>query len=171
MRSKKTSRTHPTARLALAVGLLAWGPLVLPTAHAEASPSHPVREFTVADTDYDTVKFLLTEAIRNKGLLISGTLHVQEMLERTAADLGYPPSPYRQAESLEFCSADLSHKMIAVHPANLTVCPFTIALYTLQGDEATVYVAYEVPRLSGSGEEVEGHISALLDGIIEEVTD
>lgn len=153
-----------TFGLAALVGL---SPVFVSSARAD-EPT-PVKVFTATGTDYATVKFFLTEAIKNKGLLISGTLHVQDMLARTAGDLGYGVSPYRHAESVEFCSADLSHQMIQAHPANLTVCPFTIAVYTLTGDEEdTVYVAYELPRLAGDALEVQSDVTALLDAIVGE---
>jgi uncharacterized protein (DUF302 family) len=163
-------RASSKAIAATGLALLALGSVAVAPA-AETEGADVVQVFTAEDTDYETVKFFLTEAIRNKGLIISGTLHVQDMLERTAEDLGHSEGPYVKAESLEFCSADLSHKMIAAHPGNLTVCPFTIAVYTLKAEPETVYLTYQKPVLAGAATTVEQEIIDLLDGVIAEVTE
>ncbi len=106
--------------------------------NAETVASEPVLTFT-ADDDYESVKENLQLAITGQGLRISGTLHVQEMLARTSKDLGYDSNIYAQAESFEFCSADISHRMIRADPRNLTVCPFTISFYTLAANPEQVF--------------------------------
>lgn len=96
---------------------------------------------------FDVIKENLEMAITNRGLLISGTLHVSDMLQRTGKDLGFA-DVYTKAESVEFCSALFSHKMTQAHPANLVVCPFTIALYSLPARPDRVYVAFRKQYLA-----------------------
>jgi uncharacterized protein (DUF302 family) len=106
-------------------------------------------------------------AIIERGLLVSGTLHVSEMLNRTAPDLGYSEI-FSQAESVEFCSAVISHEMARAAPENIAICPFTIAVYVQRADPEQVYVAYRSPQLNGNGKQATVQIIDLLEGIIED---
>ncbi|MCU7945641.1 MAG: hypothetical protein KZQ72_03185, partial [Candidatus Thiodiazotropha sp. (ex Cardiolucina cf. quadrata)] len=69
----------------------------------------PVKVFTSEESFEDVVENIKM-AIIERGLLVSGTLHVSEMLNRTATDLGFSQL-FSKAESVEFCSALMSHKM------------------------------------------------------------
>lgn len=110
----------------------------------------------------ESIKMAITE----RGLLVSGTLHVAEMLERTGKDLGYEQPVYARAESVEFCSAAISHRMIAVDARNLVICPFTVAAYSLAVEPDQVYVAYRRPALAGvEAEKTTAVVEELLDGI------
>ncbi|MES9848392.1 MAG: DUF302 domain-containing protein, partial [Candidatus Thiodiazotropha sp.] len=82
-------------------------------------------------------------------------------------DLGYA-EVFAKAESVEFCSALISHKMAQAAPENIAICPFTIAVYVKQTDAEQVYVAYRSPHLAGKGKEVADEIIALMEGIIED---
>jgi uncharacterized protein (DUF302 family) len=106
-------------------------------------------------------------AIVERGLLVSGTLHVSDMLNRTAPDLGYS-EVFAKAESVEFCSALISHKMAQAAPENISQCPFTIAVYIKHADPQHVYVAYRSVRLAGDGAGIAKEIISLLEGIIED---
>ena len=130
-------------------------------------PREGIRIYKAHD-DYDWVKQSLEIAITGRGLLISGTLHISDMLARTGKDLGFGEPIYVKAESIEFCSAEMSHRMAMVHPANLSVCPFTIALYIPADDPQQVYVAFRVPSLRGDASVIESAIFGLLDGIAHE---
>ncbi len=139
---------------------------------ADAQPTLPGPvQLYMADDDYDDVKENLEIAITDRGLLISGTLHVSDMLNRTAKDLGYKKQVYLKAESLEFCSAKLSHEMVLLDPGNLTVCPFTIALYVLKEQPKQVYVAFRRPSLAGDTGKMEAAIFAMLEGIVKDATE
>lgn len=106
-------------------------------------------------------------AIIERGLLVSGTLHVSDMLNRTAPDLGYS-KVFSKAESVEFCSALLSHKMAQASPENIAICPFTIAVYVKHADPEQVYVAYRSPHLAGNANQATDEIITLLEGVIED---
>lgn len=121
--------------------------------------------------EFDSIKENIEMAVTDKGLRVSGTLHVSEMLNRTGPDLGFDKAIFEKAESVEFCSAVISHKMAVAHPSNISVCPFTIAVYTYTGKPETVYVSYRKPTLMGDAKEVTNDINDLLSSIVEEATE
>ncbi len=117
---------------------------------------------------YDTVKENIEIAITNRGMLISGTLHVSDMLNRTGPDIGFAEPVYQRAESIEFCSAVLSHRMVRADPHNLVICPFTIALFVKTDEPEQVYVAFRRHFLAGDSDEAARAVFELLDGIARE---
>ena len=136
----------------------------------EAVAESPIVVKEVSD-DFDSIKENIEMAITGKGLLVSGTLHVSEMLNRTGKDLGFDKQIFEKAESVEFCSAVISHKMAVADPANISVCPFTIAVYTYTEKPETVYVSYHRPNLAGDAEEVTKDINDLMSSVVEEATE
>ena len=149
--------------LVLNAGLLSGGSLL---ASEPASESSPVKVFT-SEEGFEDVVENIKMAIVDQGLLVSGTLHVSDMLNRTGPDLGYS-QVFSRAESVEFCSALMSHKMSQAAAENITICPFTIAVYVKQQEPEQVYVAYRLPQLMGNGAEATQAIIDLLEEIIEE---
>ena len=125
---------------------------------------------TQIEDEFDAVKENVELAITGKGLKLSGTLHVSDMLSRTGKDLGFDKQIFEKAESVEFCSAVISHKMAIASPENISVCPFTIAIYTYKDKPDTVYLSYRKPQLVGDAEEVFKDINDLLSSIVEEAT-
>ena len=130
----------------------------------------PVVTYPASGT-FDEVVENVKWAITGRGLLVSGTLHVQDMLERTGKDLGFPDPVYLQAESVEFCSAMMSQQMVAVDPRNLVICPFTVAVYVLASEPEQVYVAYRRQDLAGDSAEVVEAVTDMLDGIAREAAE
>ena len=106
-------------------------------------------------------------AIEERGMLVSGTLHVSDMLNRTGPDLGYKQI-FEKAESVEFCSASLSHQMTQLAAENMAICPFTISVYIKVNEPGPVYVAYRRQQLSGDAAKVTASIHEMLDGIIKD---
>ncbi|MEW8506340.1 MAG: DUF302 domain-containing protein [Candidatus Thiodiazotropha sp.] len=131
-----------------------------------AETSSAVKVFTSEESFEDVVENIKM-AIIDQGLLVSGTLHVSDMLNRTAPDLGYKEI-FAKAESVEFCSAVISHKMAQAAPENIAICPFTIAVYQTHADPGHVYLSYRAPVLAGGGDEVTEEIVTLLEEIIED---
>jgi len=123
-----------------------------------------------SNDNFETTKESIQQAITNQGLIISGTLHVSEMLDRTAKDLGISKSAYQKAEAFEFCSAVISHKMIQINPLNLTACPFTIAFFVKPEEPQVVYIAFRKPQLAGESQEITQEINTFLHGIVKEAT-
>lgn len=106
-------------------------------------------------------------AIEERGMLVSGTLHVSDMLNRTGPDLGYQ-QVFERAESVEFCSASISHQMTQVAPENMAICPFTISVYIRSDAPDQLYVAYRRQQLAGDAAAVTATIHELLNGIVED---
>jgi len=120
------------------------------------------------DDEYDFVKENIEMAIADLGLIVSGTLHISDMLNRTGKDLGFDKPVFKKAEAIEFCSAKVSHQMAALHPGNVTVCPFTIAIYELTDKPNEIQISYHKVALEGDGEKLEQEIHAMLQGIVDE---
>ncbi len=123
------------------------------------------------EDDFEMTKENVIMAIENQGLKVSGELHIQEMMQRTAKDLGFDKAVYEQAEAIEFCSAVFSHKMTQVHPVNATMCPFTVVIYSKAGKPETIYLAFRKPQLMGDGKALEAEIIQFMRTIVEEVSE
>ncbi len=124
-----------------------------------------------ADSDFEDVIDNIKMAVEDRGMLVSGTLHVQDMLVRTGKDLGFEKNVYLHAESVEFCSALMSHRMVSADPRNLVVCPFTIAAYELAEKPGQVYVAYRKQFLAGEATEATNAVVKMLDEIAREAAE
>ncbi len=130
-------------------------------------PDSPIVVYQ-SDGDYDDIKANLEMAIADRGMLITNTLHISDMLERTAEDTGLDKKLYQKAESLEFCSILMSYRMSLAHPANLAICPLTIGIYKgLEGTDP-VHVVFRRPRLLGDAAQATQSVTELLDGIVQE---
>jgi uncharacterized protein (DUF302 family) len=135
-------------------------------ANGPVDSSSPIKVYTSEEPFEDVVENIKM-AIVEQGLLVSGTLHVSDMLNRTAPDLGFT-EVFSKAESVEFCSALLSHKMALASPENIAICPFTIAVYVKHADPEKVYVAYRSPHLAGNAKQATDEIITLLEAVIED---
>ena len=137
--------------------------LALP-AHAWSAP-YAVYE---SESDFDTVMEGAKSAIAERGLYINNIMHLGEMLERTGKDLGIGGPLYARAESIEFCSATLSRKMIAEDPNRLVNCPFILSIYTLPGQEGKTYVVHRhVPAEETANSAVMREVAEMLKGVAE----
>ena len=146
--------------------------LVMVSVHVvQAADSHGHSPVMIYKTegDLEEIKEDIELAITDRGLLVSGNLHVSDMLQRTAKDLGFAQPVYKKALSIEFCSAYISHLIVSTNPANLVICPFTIAVYVLEAEPESVYVAFQKPHLAGDAEEAKREIMELMDSIVQEV--
>lgn len=115
----------------------------------------------------------VTNAITGKGMVINNVSHIGEMLARTGKDLGKAKPLYKAAESLEFCSAVVSRKMMEADPKNIVFCPYIISVYTLAADPKTTYIAYRKPQLVGSPQSKAAlrDVEKLLNDIVKEAVD
>lgn len=134
------------------------------------TPARAIPSITTYQTDdiFESVRENVESAIIDRGMVIGRTLHVREMLDRTGPDLGFPRSVYLQAVALEFCSASISHRMLAADPVNIVVCPFTIAVYVKADGPDTVLVSFRQPELASDDGSISFDIFSLLDGIARE---
>lgn len=119
---------------------------------------------------FDEVRERVIMALENRGLVLSYTARVGDMLERTGRDLGDDRPIYGKAETLEFCSAAISRETMAADPRNIVFCPYAIAVYTLPQEPRTVYLAYRVPVASGNAASVRAlrKVEKLLADVVSE---
>jgi len=106
-----------------------------------------VESYTVlfkAQGSYQDIRDNLQMAIEGKGLKITNTNHIADMLARTGKDIGETRKVYENAEQFEFCSATVSRRMMEADPHSIVMCPYSVVVYTLPNDK-TVYLAYRKP--------------------------
>jgi len=141
------------------------------TEKAAPSSSSSTTKLVVIEDDFDSIKENVEMAITDRGLIVSGILHISDMLNRTGEDLGIDKPLYSKAEGIEFCSARISHKMAQVDPTNVAMCPFTVVVYQLTDSPKKIHLTYRYVTLKGDGAEVEKEITQLLQGIVNEATE
>ena len=93
------------------------------------------------------------------------------MLERTGKDVGSAKPLYVDAQSLQFCSAQLSRKMMEADAANVVMCPYTIVIYAAASNPDRVVVTYRRPMRQGGSPASRAalrEVDALLDAIARE---
>ena len=110
-------------------------------------------------------------AIVGRGLNVAHTLPASGMLSRSGLAFGIQELPYESAEIIEFCSARISHRLTAANPENISLCPFTIAIYVMPSDPQHVRLTYRKPYVidEASREATEAMVQ-LVEGVIEEAT-
>lgn len=124
-----------------------------------------------SESDFGTVMEAAKLAIQERGMFINNIMHLSDMLDRTGKDLGLKGKIYERAESIEFCSAVLSRKMMAEDPGRIVNCPFVIAIYTLPGKPGKTYVAHRViPQRDPATSPAMSEISAMLEGVAKSAT-
>jgi uncharacterized protein (DUF302 family) len=116
------------------------------------------------------VKESVEMAITGRGFVINNVSHVGDMLERTGKDLGSGKRVFLNAESLEFCSATVSRKMMEADPDNIVFCPYIISIYVLPEKPKEVRVAYRKAQMVGSpaSRQALKEVNELLSEIIKE---
>ena len=125
-----------------------------------------------ATGNFDDVVFDLENAIIDEGLVIDYRGYVNDMLERTSdvasASTDGAKSPYADATYMHFCSAALTHAVVAADSENIAICPYVVFAYELHSEPGTVHVGYRRP-IAGPSEATQAalaDIEALLDKIV-----
>lgn len=117
---------------------------------------------------FEDVKFDLTNAVIERGLVVDYTGSVAGMLDRTGADVGSTKKLYRHAEYFIFCSAKLSRQMMEADPANIGFCPFVVFIYEREDKPGEIVVGVRPP--AGRGDDASrkalAEVAALLEGIV-----
>lgn len=99
--------------------------------------------------EFEDVRDDLVDAIESEGMVVSYISHAQTMLSRTAVTMGITVNVYRDAEVVLFCKADMAHRLVAANPHNLVLCPYAVAVYTLNDDDIDrVYLSIRKPEAS-----------------------
>ena len=124
----------------------------------------------IVEGEFHDVVRNVRAAIIGKGINIAHTLPASDMLRRTGPAFGYHNDVYADAETFEFCSAELSHKLARRHPDNIVLCPFTISVYTLVSEPGKVRLSYLIPTGRAGTEPEIKEIVALIQGILEDAT-
>lgn len=96
---------------------------------------------------FQEVRDSVAMAIEGKGLKITHSNHIAEMLERTGKDLGATRQVYEFAEQMEFCSATVSRVMMEADPHAIALCPYSVSVYKIPNDKR-IYVAFRKPPTS-----------------------
>jgi uncharacterized protein (DUF302 family) len=119
-------------------------------------------------SDFETVMDGAKMAIQERGMYINKLMHMDEMLERTANDLGMKEKIYEKAQSIEFCSAVLARKMTSEDPARMVVCPFILSIYVLPAEPDKTYVAYRrVSEQEIESSQVMAEVAEMLKSVAE----
>ncbi len=149
--------------------LLACISLLLPVSGCADDP--PVRSFKV-EGDFADVLDSVKTAIVGKGINIAHTLPASDMLNRTGEAFGITENVFIAAETVEFCSASISHQLAQANYENILLCPFTISIYVLTADPKHVYLSYRRPFTlpdENSGAAVQ-KVVQLIESVISEAT-
>jgi len=152
------------------ISMMVMGFLLLPLT-SMAAPMKPQKigdawVYSVSGKTYEQARDDLAAAIEERGMVISAVSHVKDMLDRTNTDLGYTDNVYDTGgETLLFCKADFSQKMMRDNPHNISFCPYGISIYTLKSEPNKVFLSYKKPPKLESYKP----IRQLLDSIIQSV--
>ncbi|MCB1734651.1 MAG: hypothetical protein H6981_11560 [Gammaproteobacteria bacterium] len=152
------SRPRVTVLLLLAI-LFPWVTVV--------ADEGPVFSY-VTDLEYDEVKDNIKLAITGRGINIANELHASDMLNRTGPDLGFERPVFKHAETIEFCSAVISLRLVEKTPDNVVMCPFAVSLYQLNASPEQTHVAYRIPVGFDGSEAVYTEVAELISGIVRE---
>ena len=140
--------------------------ILLVSVNANSAPATVVTH--QIEGKFDEVSNNIQAAIISKGINIAHILPAGEMLHRTGNTFGYKNDVYSNAQTFEFCSAAISHKLARVDPENIVLCPFTISVYTLTDKAEMVNLSYRIPVGKPGTEEVVKEVVGLIESIIEE---
>ena len=106
------------------------------------------RTYAVPGGDFAFYREMVESAIADQGMVVNNVGRIAEMLDRTGADLGGGTQLYLHGESIEFCSAIYSRRMMEADPHSIVFCPYVIAVYELAAEPGTVYIGYQrLPRV------------------------
>jgi uncharacterized protein (DUF302 family) len=114
------------------------------SAEISVAADSPVKTLRVEGV-FEEVRDAVKLSIENKGINIAHTLPAGEMLNGTAKDFGIDRNVFLHAETVEFCSARISHQLAQANHENIVLCPFTISIYVLTNDPGHVYLSYRRP--------------------------
>jgi uncharacterized protein (DUF302 family) len=84
--------------------------------------------------DFAVARESVVEAIEGSGLVVTATIPFNQMLARTASDLGKAGSPYSNAEIIQFCSARLAWQLVEEDRGQVALCPLSVTIYSLVGE-------------------------------------
>lgn len=156
-----------TAGLGAVAALLLAGGAVAPAQAGEAPEGVTVYEISGT---FEDVRFELENAIVNRGYVIDYVSHIGTMLDRTGEDVGSETQIFTDAQSMLFCSANLSRKAMEADAYNIAYCPYSVFLFETPSNPGTVTVGYRHLPATGSEESrtAIGNVNGLLEEIVSE---
>lgn len=125
---------------------------------------------------YEDVFQDVQDAVIGQGLVIDYIGHTNAMLTRTSAvassEKSEHPTPYLNANYVQFCSSLLTHEAVAANPYNLATCPFVIFLFETHDKPGRIAVGYRKPEMGITGPtyEIMKKADQLLNDIVAEAT-
>lgn len=136
------------------------------------------KDFTVKHkaASYEDVFQDLQDAVIGQGLVIDYIGHTNTMLTRTSAvastEQSEHPTPYLNANYLQFCSSAITHEAVQANPYNLATCPFVIFLFETHEKPGRIAVGYRKPEMGITGPtyEIMKKADQLLNDIVAEAT-
>lgn len=132
-----------------------------------AAPASPFVSRKVEGHFFDVLASV-KDVIIGRGINIAHTLPASRMLNRTGPAYGRHDNVYMDAETVEFCSARISHMLAAANHRNILLCPFTISVYVLTAEPGYVYVSYRKPVAGAESKAAVQEVEKLMAGIVEE---
>jgi uncharacterized protein (DUF302 family) len=166
--NKLLRQMHDKRKIFIRV-LLLFVPLLLTACLPLWASEDPIVTKKVEGQFHDVTQNVRS-AIVGKGINIAHVLPASAMLRRTGPAFGYDSDVYTDAETYEFCSAEISHKLANANPDNIVLCPFTISVYVLASEPGSVRISYRIPRGRPGTEPVIEEIIELIESIIEDAT-
>jgi uncharacterized protein (DUF302 family) len=133
--------------------------------------AQPMVSYTRSGAKVADVRDDLKTAIESRGFVVDYQAQINTMLERTGKDVGSAKPLYVDAQSLQFCSAQLSRRMMEADPANVVMCPYTLVVYATVARPQQVVVAYRRPLRQGGSAASHAalrEVDKLLDGLARE---
>jgi len=112
-------------------------------AHVLAAEDVSTRQIQVAD--FATAREALVESIETEGLKVREIIPFNSMLERTAAGLGRPGSPFVNVEIVQFCSSPISWQMLEEDASQIALCPLSIVIYMKRAEPGVATLAWRLP--------------------------
>jgi hypothetical protein len=94
--------------------------------------------------DFALARESVVEAIESAGLVVTAIIPVNQMLIRTAHDLGREKSPYAEAETIQFCSVRLAWLLVEEDVRQLTLCPLSLTIHSLPDKPGSI-LSYRSP--------------------------
>ena len=125
---------------------------------------------TIIEGDFTDVSESVRAAIVGKGINIAHELPAGDMLHRTGPAFGYTDDVYADAQTFEFCSAGISHKLARVNPDNIVLCPFTISVYVLTAEPGKVRLSYRIPTGKPGSDAAVAEVVELVQSIVEDAS-
>ncbi|MBL8534284.1 MAG: DUF302 domain-containing protein [Betaproteobacteria bacterium] len=122
---------------------------------------------------FEDIRDQLVFSIEQKGLAVSNTAAVGDMLKRTRSDVGGARDLYGNAEIVQFCSASTAHGSTQVDAHLVGLCPYSVAVYTLSGTPGRVYVSYRtllMPEISPDVRAALERSEALVAGVVKGIS-